>query len=156
MLFDCDESEQRAKEQFAKQYSKNQTLQNANEIAFKIFSEDCDVWKAVKIASEWPNDPSIIELMGELKSRSFDDEELLRAKMVKNLIEIFEDKETPPKDRVAAIDKLAELQGLKIKKQIEDEEGGLNFVYFPVAQNIDEWEEESMKYQADLKNKVFG
>lgn len=156
MLFDSDEQELDAKRRFAKLYAVSPTMQNANDIAFKIFPEDEDVWKAVKIATDWPQDDDVLKLAQESKLRSFDDDELLRAKLVNSLLEILESGHIEPKDRVAAAKELRELQGLTVKNLPTGEEGGgMGFVYFPVAANIDEWEEESMAHQSDLISKVF-
>lgn len=156
MLFDSEEKELDAKKRFAKLYAQSPTMQNANDIAFKIFTEDEDVWKAVKIATDWPQDDEILKLAEESKLRSFDDDELLRAKLVNSLLEILENGHIKPKDRVAAAKELRELQGLTVKNLPTGEgDGAMGFVYFPVAKDIDEWEQESMAHQGDLINKVF-
>lgn len=156
MLFASEELEKDAKRRFAKLYAQAPTFQNANEIAFTIFSDDEDVWKAVKIATDWPEDEEVLQLAQESKLRSFDDGELLRAKLVNSLLEILESGYIEPKDRVAAAKELRELQGLTVKNLPTGEgDGGLGFVYFPVAKDIGEWEQESMAHQGDLINKVF-
>lgn len=124
---------------------------NAARLLFPLQSQ---VGLALDVAQNWPNDPVVIAELDRLGNSGADANLPSKADVARRYMKIADDKAQTIDQRLKALDKYAELMGMKPAPGA----GGFGGVsidnrrvfVLPAAQAIDEWEGETVEQQAKL------
>lgn len=117
---------------------------------------------ALSVAQDWPHDPVVIEELDRLKISEAGDELPSKVDVARRYLNWADDKSWSEKDRLTALDKYAEIMGMK--PQTGGGFGGVNvnvdarrvFVLPKPSASLEEWELEASAQQAKLVGSSSG
>lgn len=119
-----------------------------------LFPRQEQVFVAMEIAKSWPHDPIVVAELTRLRSAGHDTNLPTKADIGRRLINIADDTKLGIDYRLKALDKYAEIMGMKPQGSgapvvIGNVDQRRVFV-LPPPQNMNEWEKDTMQQQGAL------
>lgn len=135
-------------------YSRPDTPVERMHAAKLLFPRQDQVFLALQVATDWPEDPVVIAELDRLKSSGADAGLPTKADVARRLINFADDKTLTSDARLKALDRYAELMGMKPAPGVLGG-GGINIdnrrvFVLPAPQAMDAWEQETIGQQTKL------
>lgn len=135
-------------------YSRPDTPVERMHAAKLLFPRQDQVFLALQVATDWPDDPVVIAELDRLKSSGADVGLPTKADIARRLMNIADDKTLTPDVRLKALDRYAELMAMKPAPGAIGGAGisidNRRVFVLPAPQSMTDWEKETIGQQAKL------